>query len=109
MSALTIQREERAGRLTLRLEGTFDGSTALELRRSLAELPEQDVVIDFTRVRRFQDAAVSVLSRNLAHARLQLQGLDSHQERMFRYCGVPTGRTSAREQAYYTPEELLGL
>lgn len=108
-STLNIRKDDRAGTLTLRLEGTFDRSTALQLQRSLQELPDQNVVVDFSGVRRFQDTAVAVLSSNVESSRLTLAGLDAHHERLFRYFGLATERTSARERGYYTPEDLFAL
>jgi anti-anti-sigma regulatory factor len=107
MAGLEIHQEENAGKVILRLEGTFDGTTALELRRSLDGLIAAEVVIDFSRVRQFRDLAVAVLSRGLQNRSLRLRGLGEHQERMFRYFGLTTSRSSA--PTYYQPEEMLAL
>ena len=47
--------------------------------------------MDFSRVAEFQDLAVGVLTGALTARTCQLQGLRSHQERMFQYFGVATG------------------
>jgi hypothetical protein len=105
MTGLQIHHEELAGRITLRLEGTLDGRTARELCSSLEQLKSREVVLDFGRLREFQDNAVGVLTRDLlAASKVELRGLGDHHERMFRYFGVVTG-TAPR--AYYVPEEIL--
>lgn len=106
MTGLEIQREEMAGRLTLRLMGTLDGRTAIQLRHSLEELGPCEVVVDFTHLREFRDSAVGVLTRGMLDRKVQLRGLAGHQERMFRYFGWGTGSV-APQRAYYTPEEVL--
>jgi anti-anti-sigma regulatory factor len=106
MPGLEIHREELEGRLTLRLKGTLDGRTALQLRCSLEELGSREVVVDFTHLREFQDTAVGVLTLGLRERRVEFRGLAGHQERMFRYFGLSTG-SGPTPQAYYTPEELL--
>jgi len=105
MSGLQIHREESAGSVTLRLEGTLDGKTAEEVRTSLSALSGCEVVLDFTHLREFKDSAVGVLTRGLVERPVQLRGLATHHERMFRYFGVGTG-TSPRP-AYYTPEDVF--
>jgi anti-anti-sigma regulatory factor len=108
MTGLEIRREELGGRLTLRLMGTLDGRTAIQLRSSLAELgaQEQEVVVDFTHLREFRDSAVGVLTHGLKERKVQLRGLAGHQERMFRYFGI-TPDVAAAARAWYTPEEVL--
>ncbi|MFP2931191.1 STAS domain-containing protein [Pyxidicoccus sp. 3LG] len=105
MAGLQIHREEAAGCITLRLEGILDGRTAQEVRSSLESLSGREVVLDFTHLREFKDSAVGVLTRNLVERPVQLRGLATHHERMFRYFGVGTGTTPRR--AYYTPEDIL--
>jgi hypothetical protein len=83
-----ISNQENDEIITLRLEGTFDGAAALKLRSRLEALGLKRVVIDFSRVRTFRDAAIGVLARDLANPLLELRGLDTHQERVFRYLGV---------------------
>jgi anti-anti-sigma regulatory factor len=105
MAGLEIHREELAGRLTLRLTGTLDGHTAMQLRSSLEELGSREVVVDFTHLREFRDSAVGVLTHGLADRKVQLRGLAGPHERMFRYFGLSTGNLAP--PAYYTPEEVL--
>ena len=106
VAGLEIQREELAGRLTLRLTGTLDGRTAMALRSSLEELGSREVVVDFTHLKEFRDSAVAVLTHGMAERKVQFRGLAGHHERMFRYFGLSTG-TIAPPRAYYTPEEVL--
>lgn len=106
MAGLEIHQEELAGRLTLRLTGTLDGRTAIQLRSSLEELGAREVVVDFTHLREFRDSAVGVLTTGLNEGKVQFRGLAGHHERMFRYFGLTTG-TLPPPRAYYTPEEVL--
>lgn len=106
MAGLEIQREELAGRLTLRLTGTLDGRTATQLRSSLEELGSREVVVDFTHLREFRDSAVAVITHGLEDRKVQFRGLAGHHERMFRYFGMSLGSV-APPRAYYTPEEVL--
>lgn len=107
MAGLEIHREELGGRLTLRLEGTLDGRTALQLRRSLDELDShEEVVVDFTHLREFRDTAVGVLTHGLRDRKVEFRGLAGHHERMFRYFGLSLG-PGPSPQAWYSPEELL--
>ncbi|MCY1033690.1 STAS domain-containing protein [Corallococcus sp. BB11-1] len=105
MSGLQILREEAAGRVTLRLEGTLDGRTAQELSLSLRSLGQSEVVLDFAHLREFKDSAVGVLTHGLKESAVQMRGLATHHERMFRYFGVLSSPTTNR--AYYTPEDIL--
>ena len=106
MAGLEIHQEELAGRLTLRLTGTLDGRTAMQLRSSLKELGTREVVVDFTHLREFRDSAVGVLTHDLNERKVQFRGLAGHHERMFRYFGLTTSPL-APVRAYYTPEEVL--
>lgn len=105
MGGLSIEREESGATVVLKLDGTFDAKTASLLRQELLELPSREVVLDFTRVRKFVDSAVAVLTGGLDCRQLRLRGLGRHQERMFCYFGIAQARTP--ERAYYTPEEVL--
>ena len=107
MTGLQILREEAAGRVTLRLEGTLDGRTAQELRSSLQALGQSEVVLDFAHLREFKDSAVGVLTHNLKEGAVQMRGLATHHERMFRYFGVLS--SPATHRAYYTPEDILSV
>ena len=107
MAGLQMQLEESGETVRVRLSGSFDGRTALELRRVLDALGKRRVVLDFTQVRHFVDFAVAVLTRELDRKELQveLRGLPAHQERVFGYFGFG-GRLPAREP-YYRAEELV--
>lgn len=105
MAGLQIHREEVAGCVTLRLEGILDGRTAQEVRTSLEGLSGREVVLDFAHLREFKDSAVGVLTTNLVERPVQLRGLATHHERMFRYFGI--GSAPSQRRAYYTPEDIL--
>ena len=107
MTALEIRREDVAGAVTLKLSGTIDNRTALELRRSLDALEQidpRDLVLDFSGVHAFSDAAAAVLTRGMKRA-VTLRGLDQHRERLFAYLGVAP--RSAPRSGAYVPEEVL--
>ena len=82
--------------VTLQVEGTFDRDAATRLRTRLEALGRTDVVIDFSRVRTFRDAAIGVLASGLAAPSLHLRGLDTHQQRLFRYLGIGERPTQRR-------------
>ncbi len=105
MAVLHIHREERAGTVTLRLEGRFDGPAALQLTKLVDELGSREVVIDFSHVKEFLDLAVAVLTRSIARKAVKLQGLGQHQERMFRYFGI--GPVAEQAAPYYLAEERI--
>ncbi|GHH03176.1 STAS domain-containing protein [Comamonas sp. JC664] len=105
MAGLQIHREESAGSVTLRLEGTLDGKTAEEVQTSLSTLSDCEVVLDFAHLKEFKDSAVGVLTQGLVERTVQLRGLATHHERMFRYFGVRTG--TPQRPAYYTPEDIF--
>lgn len=84
------------GTATFYVEGTFDGQAAKELRRSMDEVLAEQVVIDFSRVSSFWDAAIGVLSSGLSPHQLALRGLGAHQDRLFRYFGFQPTPTKER-------------
>lgn len=87
-----IRRDFGPGTVTLRLSGTLDGRVARQLREQIDQLPlDREVTIDFTGVAPFSDLAIAVLAQEIrsVHRSLDLVGLTRHQERMFRYFGVP--------------------
>lgn len=102
---LSIHREDVGNTLILRLEGTFDAKTAAEVRAALEQTEGREVVVDFSRVRRFVDSAVAVMTGGLDCSGVRLRGLDRHGEAMFRYFGIASARSP--ERAYYTPEDVL--
>ncbi len=91
MPGIEVIREDVGTRVILRLQGRFDGPAAYLLSSLLSDIaPTQQVVVDFSRVIEFQDLAVGVLTRALTDRSCHLQGLRTHQERMFQYFGVTT-------------------
>ena len=105
MAGLSIEREELGDTVVLKLDGTFDAKTASLLRQEIEALASREVVLDFSRVRKFVDSAVAVLTGGLDCHLLRLRGLGRHEECMFRYFGLAQAATP--ERAYYTPEEVL--
>lgn len=106
MASLQIQREQASNEVTLKLEGTLDAAAALMLRQALDEVTAPSLVIDFTRVREFQDLAVAVLSPaiNAAGRDVRIAGVGTHHARMFRYFGV---KVADELRGYYRADELL--
>ena len=88
MALLQISRNDTGGAITLRLEGALDALAAASLRRTLDQLTDRQVVLDFTRVEEFQDLAVPILSTGPGQLPLRLVGLGTHHQRLFRYFGV---------------------
>lgn len=89
-AAMQAEPERRVS--TIRLEGTFDLPAARLLEHSLRTVRAGDrVMVDFSRVRQFNDFGVAVLARALnlpAGVELRLSGLGIHQVRLLRYFGV---------------------
>lgn len=102
-----VEREERAGRILLRLHGTLDGAAARQLQLQIAAGdPRADLVVDFSRLREFQDYAVGVVAHALEGRKAEMRGLRRHHARMFEYFGIRVGMPEEGE-VYYRPEELL--
>jgi hypothetical protein len=104
MTRLQIGREDLDGEVTLKLEGVFNGETALQLLTCLEELSERAILLDFSRVHSYVDLAVAVLIGGLHGREVQLCGLPQHPERMFRYFGV---RTRGPDRFRSSPSEEL--
>ncbi|MHB8879760.1 MAG: STAS domain-containing protein [Myxococcaceae bacterium] len=102
---MQIRQEEAVGAVMLRLQGSFDAQGAVALRAAVEQLPGREVVLDFTRVREFQDLAVPVLCKGLPLLPLRLMGLAHQHERVFRCFGV--GVPSSPARPYWTPEDAL--
>jgi anti-anti-sigma regulatory factor len=85
---LRIHQEDSPPCVTVQVEGTLDAAAAAELRASLEALPAPELVVDFSRVQHFQDAAVAVLTPALAGRAHRLLGLGPHQVRVFRCFGL---------------------
>jgi anti-anti-sigma regulatory factor len=107
MTGLEMQLEESGELVRVRLSGSFDGRTAIELRRVLEALGQRRVVLDFTQVLHFVDFAVAVLTRELDRQQLnvELRGLPLHQERVFGYFGL--GARLPARGPYSQAEELF--
>lgn len=107
MADQRIQLEAQASQVRVRLEGTFDASAAVALRKSLDALELHRVVLDFSHVRGFVDLAVGVLARELSGRTLEVEllGLPEHHERLFQYLGFGVGKARARRMTYQ-PEDL---
>jgi hypothetical protein len=108
MAGFQIEREESSGVITLNLMGTFDGTSAQQLRASLEKIQGHPVVVDFSRVRGFADSAVAILTGDLDFSSVRLRGLARHHETMFRYFGIASSSGST-PKPYYTPEDVLAL
>lgn len=91
MATLRILRAEASPTVTLLVEGTLDAASAALVSESLATLTAQEVVVDFSRVRHFQDAAVAVLSPALAGRAHRLLGLSPHHSHVCRCFGLSAG------------------
>ena len=76
--------------ITFKLEGIFDRRAATQLRLALETVVADDVLLDFSRVSQLPDLSLHVLVGDLATRGLHARGLASHQERVFRYLGVPS-------------------
>jgi len=89
MDALEIGIEEQEDQVLVRLSGTLDGRAARMVADTLGRLPPRPLVVDFSRVRTFVDLAIDGLTRALRGRTVRLTGLGRHQQRMFRYFGIP--------------------
>ena len=90
MASCRFEREVDGDRVVIRITGTFDRASAVELRERLDGEPSERVVLDFSLVRDFADLGVATLANGLAGlgGRPVLRGLRQHQVRIFRYFGV---------------------
>lgn len=79
-----------SGRVAV-VEGAFDASAAQEVREVLASKSQEErLVVDFSRVRQFEDSAIALLAQDIdaTRGRVVLRGLCQHQQRILRYFGV---------------------
>jgi anti-anti-sigma regulatory factor len=84
--------EANHGTLLRKLGGAFTPKDADRIAEALKSLTPSKVVVDFTTVREFQDAAFHSLAAALASvpgALVTLRGLPHHQSRVLEYLGVP--------------------
>jgi anti-anti-sigma regulatory factor len=105
MASLKIVREDRHGAITLRLEGTINGEAAAELEHQLNALDTNEIVLDFSLVREFMDAAVPTVLRAIESKSCHLQGMVRHHVRMFRYFGHKSPQVV--ERGFGAPEERI--
>ena len=86
------ERLQPGGEILIRVDGTFDAAAAWDVRGRLGAVPATShVVIDFSKVREFEDLGVAVLASGLSKVdgpHVAVRGLRQHQHRMFRYFGV---------------------
>jgi len=89
---MDVTRDTR-GEVVIRIDGTFDRQAASRLRGWLGEVPAgSPVVLDFSAVREFQDLGLAAMVSQLAgRGPVRMVGLDRHQQRLLRYCGVDVG------------------
>jgi anti-anti-sigma regulatory factor len=102
-----------ANDVVIRMDGTFDVITARRLAGTLADAdPGEEVYVDLTHVREFNDFGIAVLAQALREspARISLRGLRQHQYRMLRYLGVDPGALEEsdanRIYGYQEPDDL---
>jgi len=91
---LSIEEELLAGgNLCLRVGGSLDRSAAYVLRDRILGLGSRELVVDFSRLGRTDDVALSVLAMWLADhhqrdMRVQLVGLNHHARHILQVFGV---------------------
>lgn len=94
MKSLSIEEERLSGgNLCLRVGGSLDRSSAYELRDRIQACGAQGVVLDFSKLGRTDDVALSVLAMWLAdyHQRdmqVHLVGLNHHARHILQVFGV---------------------
>jgi hypothetical protein len=78
------------GEVVIHVDGTFDRQAASRLSSWLGELsPATPVLLDFSRVREFQDLGLAAMAARLTgRGDVHVVGLGRHQERLLRYFGV---------------------
>ncbi len=88
-----FRRVQTSGGVVLLLEGDLNARTACEVRRAM-DAESSPVVLDVSRIRRFEDTAVPVLSFVMREHTVHMRGLGEHWRKMFRYFGVDAERAS---------------
>jgi anti-anti-sigma regulatory factor len=81
----------RCGRMTIRLEGVLDAASATKTLDRIAEMPCEDVLVDFVHVTDLPDTVlayfVGALSR-IGRSNAALRGLGHHRERLVIHLGM---------------------
>ncbi len=100
MASCSFEREVERNRAIIRVSGSFDRSSAAELRARIERDPADEVVLDFSLVREFADLGVAALAHGLAvqDRRLLVRGLRQHQLRIFRYFGLDVDALLPRDR-----------
>jgi len=94
MDTLQIEEERLSGgNLCLRVGGALDRSSAYALRDRILSTGAKSLVLDFSRLGRTDDVALSVLAMWLAdrhqrHLDVHLVGLDNHARHILQVFGV---------------------
>jgi hypothetical protein len=92
--------EAEHGTILLKLGRRFTAPEAERVGQAVESLaPFSQLIVDFTEVREFHDAAFFSLSkalRALARVKVVLRGLTRHQARLLRYLGLPPPEPSGR-------------
>jgi hypothetical protein len=95
-----MQIEEEDGTVLLKLGTRFTTPDAERLGQAVESLaPFSQLILDFSEVREFHDAAFLSLSkalRALAKVKVVLRGLTLHQSRVLKYLGLPPADHGAR-------------
>lgn len=103
MSMQTL--EAPGGEIVLRFDGGFGVAEARRAHQALAAAGRAcPVVLDFSRVRSFEDHAIAAVAPDLVSGRMvRVRGLGMHQRRLLEYFGVkgadPDGRGDAAADA----------
>jgi anti-anti-sigma regulatory factor len=98
MAGLRLKRWVEDGRRVLRLLGMFDGTAARDLLSHVQAEVEQEIVIDVSFVRGFDEVGVAALARLVqtsTHRRIAVRGLSTHQLRILRYLGASLSELAA--------------
>lgn len=92
--------EARQGTVFLKLDDRFTARDAERVSEAVEALaPFSQLIVDFSEVREFHDAAFFSFSRvlrALAKVNVVLRGLTRHQTRVLRYLGLPLAEVTAR-------------
>jgi hypothetical protein len=90
-AACSIHREVLGSIALYRIAGRFEGSCAFELASRIERDALSALIIDFSQVNDFVDYGVAALANSLLglpRKSVELRGLRTHQERLFRYFGI---------------------